>query len=186
MPQNSLPAAYYRGGTSRAVIFRQQDLPPNRDEWAPIFRGVIGSPDPYGRQLDGIGGGISSLSKICVVGASSRSDADVDYTFAAVGVKDDEVDFSSSCGNITSAIGPFAVEVGLVPAGSDGQRVVTIHNTNTGKLIDSTFPVEDGQVVVNGDFAIDGVAGTAAKIQLAFLNPGYVSTTTGCNFQRSR
>ena len=178
MSQRSLPAAYYRGGTSRAVIFQQQDLPQNRDDWAPIFRGIIGSPDPNGRQLDGIGGGISSLSKVCVVGPPSHEEADVDYTFAAIGVKDDEVDFSSNCGNMTSAIGPFAVDAGLVPPGLNGRRVVRIHNTNTGKLIDAIFPVEDGHVVVSGDFAIDGVAGTAAKIQLAFLNPGYVQETS--------
>ncbi|KAL9097386.1 MAG: hypothetical protein Q9165_000281 [Trypethelium subeluteriae] len=172
MQQNSLRAAYYRGGTSRAVIFRQEDLPPNRDEWAPIFRGVIGSPDPNGRQLDGLGGGISSLSKVCVVGPSSHQEAEVDYTFVAVGVKDDEVDTSANCGNMTSAIGPFAVEAGLVSAGTNSERVLKIHNTNTGKLIEATFAVEDGEAVTKGDFAIDGVAGTAAKIRLAFISPG--------------
>jgi 2-methylaconitate cis-trans-isomerase PrpF len=90
--QDRLPAAYYRGGTSRAIIFHQKDLPLDREHWAPIFRGVINSPDPNGRQLDGLGGGISSLSKVCVVGNSTHAEADVDYTFAAVGVKDDEVD----------------------------------------------------------------------------------------------
>ncbi|KAL9080639.1 MAG: hypothetical protein Q9157_000615 [Trypethelium eluteriae] len=172
MQQNSLRAAYYRGGTSRAVIFRQEDLPPDRDEWGPIFRGVIGSPDPNGRQLDGLGGGISSLSKVCVVGPPSHQDAEVDYTFVAVGVKDDEVDMSANCGNMTSAIGPFAIEAGLVSAGANGERVLKIHNTNTGKLIEAAFAVEDGEVVMKGDYAIDGVAGTAAKIRLAFVSPG--------------
>ena len=98
MRQNRLPAWYYRGGTSRAVMFQTHNLPEDKSLWPAIFRGVIGSPDIWGRQLDGMGGGISSLSKVCVVGPSTRADADVDYTFAAIGVKDDEVDFSSNCG----------------------------------------------------------------------------------------
>lgn len=171
-PQHSLPAAYYRGGTSRAVIFKQKDLPSDRNSWPEIFRGVIGSPDPNGRQLDGLGGGISSLSKVCVVGPSSHPEADVDYTFAAVGVKDSDVDFSSNCGNMTSAIGPYAIDSGLVEAGAkEIETTVRIHNTNTGKVIHSTFPVENGIAAAHGSFAIDGVAGTAAKIQLAFMNP---------------
>ncbi len=99
MRQNRLPAAYYRGGTSRAVFFQPKDLPADRSQWNSIFLGVIGSPDPWGRQLDGMGGGISSLSKVCVVGPSSHPDADCDYTFAAIGVKNMEVDFSSNCGS---------------------------------------------------------------------------------------
>lgn len=170
--QNRLPAAYYRGGTSRAIIFREQDLPPNRQEWAPIFCGAIGSPDPNGRQLDGMGGGISSLSKICVVGPSKHPEADVDYTFAAIGVKNTDVDYSSNCGNMASAIGPFAVDSGLVGAKEDGDVTVRIHNTNTGKIIHATFPVAQGEAAAEGSFAIDGVAGTAAKVQLAFINPG--------------
>ncbi|KAG0651246.1 3-methylitaconate delta-isomerase [Hyphodiscus hymeniophilus] len=169
--QNRLPAAYYRGGTSRAVIFRQQDLPEDRNEWEPIFCGIIGSPDNNGRQLDGLGGGISSLSKICVVGRSSHPDADLDYTFAAIGVRNWDVDYSSNCGNMTSAIGPFAIDTGMIESKNDGEITVRIHNTNTGKIIHSTFPVADGEAAANGSFAIDGVAGTAAKIELAFINP---------------
>lgn len=168
--QHSLPASYYRGGTSRAVIFKSQDLPVDQATWPAIFRGVINSPDPNGRQLDGIGGGVSSLSKVCVVGPSSREDADVDYTFAAIGVKTSEVDFSSNCGNMISAIGPFAVDTGLVTK-NDGAATVRIHNTNTGKIIHSTFPVIDGEAEVEGIFAIDGVAGAGAKIELAFKDP---------------
>lgn len=168
--QNRLPAAYYRGGTSRAVFFRQGDLPADRTRWDNIFRGVIGSPDPNGRQLDGMGGGLSSLSKVCVVGPSSREDADVDYTFVAIGVKNPEVDFSSNCGNMTSAVGPFAVDSGLFRA-ADGNATVRIHNTNTGKIIHAKFPVNGSEAEADGDLAIDGVAGTGAKIQLAFLNP---------------
>lgn len=168
--QNRLPASYYRGGTSRAIIFRKEDLPNDRAAWSPIFCGVIGSPDPNGRQLDGMGGGISSLSKICVVGPSTHAEADVDYTFAAIGVKNLDVDYSSNCGNMTSAIGPFAIDSGLVE-GAEGINTVRIYNTNTGKLIHSTFPVVEGEAASSGTFAIDGVAGTAAKIELAFINP---------------
>ncbi|KAG2419103.1 hypothetical protein HFD88_002207 [Aspergillus terreus] len=172
-PQRSLPASYYRGGTSRAVFFKQGDLPTDRTNWDEIFRRVIGSPDPNGRQLDGLGGGISSLSKICVVGPSTRPDADIDYTFVAMGVKDSQVDYSSNCGNMISAVGPFAVDSQLVPVEPDGhaEADLRIHNTNTGKIIRSRFPVEDGEAASSGSFAIDGVAGTAAKIQLDFLDP---------------
>ncbi|KAH8777439.1 PrpF protein [Diaporthe sp. PMI_573] len=169
--QNAIPAAYYRGGTSRAVMFRKNDLPSDQSKWPHIFRSVIGSPDPNGRQLDGMGGGLSSLSKVCVVGPSTESDADVDYTFVAVGVKNDEVDFSSNCGNMTSAVGPFAVDAGLVPRPKDGETSVLIRNTNTNKRIRATFPVQDGEAVADGPFAIDGVAGTASKIKLAFQRP---------------
>jgi len=170
--QRRLPAAYYRGGTSRALIFNSKDLPPNRADWAPIFLGAIGSPDPNGRQLDGLGGGISSLSKICIVAPSSHPEADVDYTFAQIGVKNSDVDYSSNCGNMTSAIGPYALESGLVKGQEEnGKMTVRILNTNTGKLIHSTFPVVDGEAATDGDFAIDGVSGTAPRIALAFLHP---------------
>ncbi|KAL1972244.1 hypothetical protein VTN31DRAFT_7463 [Thermomyces dupontii] len=185
--QHSLPAAYYRGGTSRAVFFKKEDLPAERHRWDAIFRAVIGSPDPsYGRQLDGLGGGISSLSKVCMVGASTHPDADVDFTFVSLGVYTSDVDYSSNCGNIVSAVGPFAIDSGLfkpVTSPSSGtesdQQVqvtsVRIHNTNTGKLVRATFPIvvdgENVEAAASGDFAIDGVAGTAAPIQLDFIRP---------------
>lgn len=170
--QHSLPAAYYRGGTSRAVFFKQEYLPRDRKEWDSIFRSVIGSPDPYGRQLDGLGGGISSLSKVCVVGESTHRDADVDYTFVSLGIKNADVDYSSNCGNMISAVGPFAVDSRLFPArDSSDSASVRIHNTNTGKIIHSSFPVVDGEAASSGDFSIDGVTGTAARIQLEFLSP---------------
>ncbi|KAJ5211765.1 uncharacterized protein N7498_003411 [Penicillium cinerascens] len=170
--QRSLPAAYYRGGTSRAVFFKQEDLPHNRKDWDSIFRSVIGSPDPYGRQLDGMGGGISSLSKVCVVGKSTHHDADVDYTFISLGIKNTDVDYSSNCGNMSSAVGPFAVDSRLFPLkNSRDSASVRIHNTNTGKIIHSSFPVVDGEAAADGDFSIDGVAGTAARVQLDFINP---------------
>ncbi|GLA46998.1 hypothetical protein AnigIFM63604_000481 [Aspergillus niger] len=168
--QHHLPAAYYRGGTSRAVFFKQDDLPADKAKWDPIFRGVIGSPDPYGRQLDGLGGGISSLSKICVVGKPTHPGADIDYTFVSLGVKTPDVDYSSNCGNMISAVGPFAVDSGLVVPGLTSASV-RIHNTNTGKIVHSSFPVVDGEAAASGEFAIDGVSGTAAPVQLDFLDP---------------
>jgi len=176
--QHALPAAYYRGGTSRAVFFKQEDLPPNRADWGPILRGVIGSPDPYGRQLDGLGGGISSLSKVCVVGPSTHPDADVDYTFVSLGIQNSDVDYSSNCGNMSSAVGPFAVDSRLfaLPDDSCDSVSVRIHNTNSGKIIHSSFPVVDGEAASSGDFTIDGVAGTAARVQLDFIDPAGSAT----------
>lgn len=176
--QNALPAAYYRGGTSRAVFFKQEDLPQDCKQWDSIFRGVIGSPDPYGRQLDGLGGGISSLSKICIVGKSTHRDADVDYTFVSLGIKNNDVDYSSNCGNMISAVGPFAVDAELFPLSRENadSASVRIHNTNTGKIINSSFPVVDGEAAATGDFSIDGVAGSAARIQLDFINPAGSAT----------
>lgn len=178
--QNRIPAAYYRGGTSRALLFHQKDLPANKDDWRSIFLGTIGSPDPNGRQLDGMGGGISSLSKICVVGPSTRPDAQVEFTFVQVGVKNDGIDYAGNCGNMSSAIGPFAVDSGLIHPtvnGNEGKpetTTVSLYNTNTQKIIHATFPVttDGSETVYDGDFAIDGVAGTASKIQLDFVDPG--------------
>ena len=107
------------------------------------------------------------------MGPSSHPDADVDYTFAAIGVKNWDVDYSSNCGNMTSAIGPFAIDAGIVDE-KDAEATVRIHNTNTGKIIHSTFPVTEGEAASSGSFSIDGVAGTAAKIELAFINPASV------------
>ncbi len=176
MPNRRLRAVFMRGGTSRAVMFRQDDLPADRAGWDPIFLQVIGSPDPNGRQLDGMGGGISSLSKVCVIGPSSRPDADVDYTFAQVSVREPLVDYSGNCGNMSSAVGPFAIEEGIATAPLDGDAVVRIHNTNTSKIIVARFPVEAGELAATGDLEIDGIAGKAAPIRLEFLEPGGAKT----------
>ena len=176
MPRLSIRAVFMRGGTSKAIIFRTTDLPAERASWGPIFLAAMGSPDPNGRQLDGMGGGVSSLSKVCVVGPPSRDDADVDYTFVQIGVRDDLVDLGGNCGNMSSAIGPYAVEEGLVPAPQGDEAVVRIHNTNTGKIIVARFPVEDGLPASDGAMTLDGVAGTAAPIKLEFLDPGGAKT----------
>lgn len=176
MPQKKLPAVFMRGGTSKAVIFHARDLPAARAEWEPIFLSVIGSPDPSMRQLDGMGGGVSSLSKVCVIGAPTHPDADVDYTFAQVLIDKARVDYNSNCGNMSSAIGPFAIDEGLVQKPSDGKAVVRIHNTNTKKIIVSRFAMDGDEAAVAGDMALDGVAGTGAPIRLEFMAPGGAKT----------
>jgi len=175
MKQLKIPAVFMRGGTSNAVVFNAKDLPRDRAQWDEIFLAAIGSPDPYGRQLDGMGGGVSSLSKVCVVGPPSRDDADIDYTFAQVQVKEARVDYGANCGNMSSAMGPFAVDEGLVKvSGSD--VLVRVHNTNTKKIIWSRFPLDDGRAAVDGNLSIPGVAGTGAPVKLEFREPGGATT----------
>lgn len=171
MRQHRLPVVFMRGGTSKALVFHERDLPADRARRDAIFLAAMGSPDPNMRQLDGMGGGVSSLSKVCIIAPSAREDADIDYTFAQIPVKGTDVDYSANCGNMSSAMGPFAVEEGLVPA-PDGMVQVRIFNTNTKKLITSTFAVEDGAPVVEGDFVNPGVAGSGAPIRLEFHDPG--------------
>jgi len=175
MKQLRIPAVFMRGGTSNAVVFHQRDLPADRAQWDEIFLAAIGSPDPYGRQLDGMGGGISSLSKVCVIGPPSRPDADIDYTFGQVLVKDARVDYSANCGNMSSAMGPFAVDEGLFKV-SGKEALVRIHNTNTKKIIHARFALDDGLSAVDGDLAIPGVAGTGAPVKLEFREPGGATT----------
>ena len=175
MKQLKIPAVFMRGGTSNAIVLRQSDLPADRTQWDEIFLAAIGSPDPYGRQLDGMGGGISSLSKVCVVGPPTRADADIDYTFAQVQVKDAKVDYSGNCGNMSSAMGPFAVDAGLIKVAGK-QAVVRIHNTNTRKIIHAHFALDEGLAAVDGDLAIPGVAGTGAPVRLEFREPGGATT----------
>ncbi|KAF2624136.1 DUF453-domain-containing protein, partial [Macroventuria anomochaeta] len=194
--QSPIPAAYYRGGTSRAVFFQPQHLPQDRAQWPGIFRQTMGSGDLFGRQLDGMGAGISSLSKVCLVepygrrkgidaardllqNVKTRGDAvdgiDVDYTFVGLGIENDEVDVAGNCGNMSSAIGPYAYNAGLLPprvyAQGNGEVTVRIRNTNTGKLINATFDVAGGQAAVVGNYTIDGVTGPGAKIKLDFERP---------------
>lgn len=175
MKQLRIPAVFMRGGTSNAIVFNAKDLPRDRALWDDIFLAAIGSPDPYGRQLDGMGGGVSSLSKVCVVGPSSRPDADIDYTFAQVQVKDAKVDYSGNCGNMSSAMGPFAVDEGIVKA-SGREALVRVHNTNTKKVIWSRFAMDEGAAAVDGELAIPGVAGTGSPVKLEFREPGGATT----------
>ncbi|HKA41670.1 MAG TPA: PrpF domain-containing protein [Burkholderiales bacterium] len=175
MKQLRIPAVFMRGGTSNAVVFNARDLPADRAQWDEIFLAAIGSPDPYGRQLDGMGGGVSSLSKVCIIGPSTRPDADIDYTFAQVQVKEAKVDYGANCGNMSSAMGPFAIDEGLVKA-SGKEALVRVHNTNTRKIIWARFPLDDGVSAVDGELAIPGVAGTGAPVKLEFREPGGATT----------
>ena len=174
MPMLALPAVFMRGGTSRAIMFHRGDLPP-QPQWDPIFLAAMGSPDPNGRQLNGMGGGISSLSKICILSRSDRPDADIDYTFAQVQIREASVEYRGNCGNMSSAVGPFSVDEGLVRPNGD-TAVVRIFNTNTKKIIRSTFALREGKAETDGDLAIPGVAGTGSPIRLDFLNPGGAAT----------
>ena len=173
MAQARIPAAFVRGGTSRGLFFRRDRLPADREDWAPIFLAALGSPDPYGRQLDGLGGGVSSLSKVVVVEPSSRPGVDVDYTFGQVAIGEAAVAYRTNCGNLTAAVGPFAIDEGLAPPpASGGEAAVTLHNVNTGKRIAARFALDGGRAAVEGDFELQGVAGRGAPIRLAFRDPG--------------
>jgi len=171
-----LRAVWMRGGTSKALIFHSKDLPQDKNQWNALFLKAMGSPDRYGRQLNGVGGGMSSLSKVCVVGPPSVDNADVDYTFAQIQIDSAIVDYSGNCGNMSSAIGPFAVDEGLFPTTKNGEVCIRIHNTNTKKIIHSRFQVIDNSFEEEGNLAIPGVDGTGSPVQLDFLNPGGAST----------
>ena len=162
-------ASFWRGGTSRAVLLREEDLA-GFEEGAreAIILAALGSPDPYGRQVDGLGGGISSLSKAAIIGpASAGADADVTFRFAQVDVERPLAEFAGTCGNISAAIGPFAIEIGLVEAPIDATdaRVVVL-STNTSQRFVAHVPVREGRFEPDGDFVIDGVPGSGARIGL--------------------
>ncbi|MDF3606693.1 PrpF domain-containing protein [Paracoccus sp. DMF-8] len=172
-----IPSTFMRGGTSKALMIRAENMPLDKEEWVDILCSAMGSPDLYGRQLNGMGGGVSSLSKVCVIGRSTHRDADVDYTFVQVQVRERRLDMSGNCGNMLSAVGPFAVDEGLVRVQGDKAHV-RIHNTNTGKVIHATFPLRDGKSRYDGDLEIPGVSGRGAPIRLDFINPGGATTGT--------
>lgn len=175
--QRRLRAAFYRGGTSKAVVFNGADLPDGTALRDRIFLHVLGSPDAYGRQLNGMGGGLSSLSKVVIVKPSDRDDADVDYTFVQIAVDEPLADYGSACGNMASCVGPFAVDEGMIdlePGQTDA--LVRIYDTNTKRLYHSRFPVADGKAVEEGDVSIPGVSGTGAPVVLEFLTPGGAAT----------
>ncbi len=178
LPQIRIPATYMRGGTSKGVFFRLQDLPeaaqspgPARDA---LLMRVIGSPDPYGKQIDGMGAATSSTSKTVIVSPSTRPDHDVDYLFGQVAIDQPFVDWSGNCGNLSAAVGPFAIAAGLVdPARIPREGVVTVRiwQANIGKTIVSHVPIVDGMVKETGDFELDGVTFPAAEIMLEFMDP---------------
>lgn len=177
-PQIKIPATYMRGGTSKGVFFRLQDLPepcqvpgPARDR---LLLRVIGSPDPYGKQIDGMGGATSSTSKTVILSPSTQPDHDVDYLFGQVSIDQAFVDWSGNCGNLSSAVGSFAIQAGLIDAAripQDGRCTVRIWQANIGKTIIAHVPITGGQVQETGDFELDGVTFPAAEVQLEFLDP---------------
>ena len=177
-PQIRIPATYMRGGTSKGVFFRLQDLPapaqqPGAARDALLLR-VLGSPDPYGKQIDGMGGATSSTSKAVIVSSSTRPGHDVDYLFGQVSIDQPFVDWSGNCGNLSSAVGPFAITQGLVAPDripGDGMATVRIWQANIGKTIVAHVPMAGGQVQETGGFELDGVAFPAAEVQLEFIAP---------------
>ncbi|HVW48942.1 MAG TPA: 2-methylaconitate cis-trans isomerase PrpF [Trinickia sp.] len=178
LPQIKIPAVYMRGGTSKGVFFRLQDLPasaqtPGAARDALLMR-VIGSPDPYGKHIDGMGGATSSTSKTVIVSPSTRPGHDVDYLFGQVAIDKAFVDWSGNCGNLSAAVGPFAIASGLIDAARlprNGMATVRIWQANIGKTIVAHVPMTDGAVQETGDFELDGVTFPAAEIALEFMDP---------------
>lgn len=188
-PQLKIPATYMRGGTSKGVFFRLQDLPsaaqvpgPVRD--ALLLR-VIGSPDPYAKHTDGMGGATSSTSKVVIIAPASVPDHDVDYLYGQVPVDGDFIDWSGNCGNLSSAVGPFAIANGMVdPARMprDGRCAVRIWQANIGKTIIAYVPISGGEVQETGDFELDGVTFPSAEIVLEFIDPADEGEHAGAMF----
>ena len=177
-PQVKIPATYMRGGTSKGVFFRLADLPAAAQQPGPardaLLQRVIGSPDPYGKQIDGMGAATSSTSKAVIVSSSTRVDHDVDYLFGQVAIDKPFVDWSGNCGNLSAAVGPFAIASGLIDAAkvpANGTCTVRIWQANIGKTIVAHVPITHGQVQETGDVELDGVTFPAAEVALEFIDP---------------
>ena len=168
MYMKKYPCVYMRGGTSKAVFFHEKDLPEDKSLWDDIFLKVMGTPDV--KQIDGMGGTVSSTSKIAIIATSNKPGVDVEYTFRQVDIVIPRVDGSANCGNISSAVGPFAIDEGLVPA-VEPITVVRVLNTNTNKIIEEHVRVEDGHAMVHGNEVIQGVPGTGSRIDMYFEDP---------------
>jgi len=161
--------AIIRGGTSKGVYLLASDLPKDPAVRDKVILSIFGSPDP--RQINGLGGADPLTSKVAIIAPSRREDADVDYTFGYVGIEKAVVDYDGNCGNISQGVGPFAVDEGLVPV-TEPITTVRIFNTNTKKIIEASVPVRDGKAITEGDFVVNGVPGSGAKILLNFVNSG--------------
>ena len=178
VPQTRIPATYMRGGTSKGVFFRLEDLPERaqkpgeaRDK---LLLRLNGSPDPYAKQIDGMGGATSSTSKTVILSKSSKPDHDIDYLFGQVSIDSPFVDWSGNCGNLSAAVGPFAITNGLVDPSrvpKNGVAIIRVWQANIGKTIIAHVPILDGAVQENGDFELDGVTFPAAEVQLEFIDP---------------
>lgn len=162
-----IPVTVMRGGTSKGVFINHEEMPVNKSDWEPFLLDIMGSPDQ--RQIDGLGGANSLTSKIAIIKKSDLEKADVDYTFAQVSISESLVDFKGNCGNISSAVGPYAIEQGLVQAVEPVTKV-RIYNTNTKKVIVAEVEVENGKVKTEGECMIPGVPGTGSPIYLSFEN----------------
>ena len=192
-PQIKIPALYMRGGTSKGVFFHVPDLPlpaqqPGAARDAILLR-TLGSPDPYGKQIDGMGNASSSTSKAVLLAKSTRADHDVDYLFGQVAIDKPLVDWSGNCGNLSAAVGPCAIAMGLIdPARipQDGVCTVRIWQANIGKTIVAQVPIRNGQVQETGDFELDGVSFPAAEVQLAFMDPADEGEDGGAMFPTGR
>ena len=177
-PQVKIPAIYMRGGTSKGVFFRLEDLPPVAQQPGQardaLLMRVIGSPDPYGKHTDGMGGATSSTSKVVILSRSSQPDHDIDYLFGQVSIDTAFVDWSGNCGNLSAAVGPCAIAMGLIDAEripANGTVTVRIWQANIGKTIVAQVPITDGEVQETGDFELDGVTFPAAEIPVEFMDP---------------
>ena len=168
--QRAIPAVVMRGGSSRALLFHRRDLPEDLEAQDDIFRSALGCPDPVGRQVDGLGGTSSSTNKVGVISLSADDGADVDFAFAQLAMERELVDRAGTCGNITAAVGPFAIDEGLVPAVEPTTRV-RIRATNTGKLVVAHVPTHGGRFDPEGDYVMAGVPGTGSPIDLDFVDP---------------
>ena len=178
LPQIKIPATYLRGGTSKGVFFRLQDLPEAAQQPGPardaLLLRVLGSPDPYGKQIDGLGNASSSTSKAVILSRSTRPGHDVDYLFGQVAIDRPLVDWSGNCGNLSAAVGPCALHMGLIDAAripQHGPLAVRIWQANIGKTIVAHVPMAGGQVQELGDFELDGVTFPAAEVPLEFMDP---------------
>ncbi|WP_254533074.1 2-methylaconitate cis-trans isomerase PrpF family protein [Natrinema gelatinilyticum] len=171
MAQQRISASLFRGGTSKGVYFRRKDLPADRDRWDQLLLETFGSPDPM--QIDGIGGSYSTASKTMIV-SPGEGEVNVEYLFGQVGIEKPVVDWGGNCGNLSFAIGPFALERGIATAGvTDGRASLVLENENTGTVVEQSIPVDaDGEPRYRGDFSVNGVPGTGARIRSRFLNPG--------------
>jgi len=169
----TLPACWMRGGTSKGLFLHRESLPPAGPQRDRLLMAAIGSPDPYGRQIDGLGGATSSTSKVVIIGPSARDDCDVDYRFGHVAIDRPLIDWSGNCGNLTSAVGVFTIEQELAEPVPDSSTEVRVWQENLGQRISvHVLTDSDGQVVTRGDCSIAGVPGTGAPIRLEFHHPG--------------
>ncbi|NIE72975.1 2-methylaconitate cis-trans isomerase PrpF [Pantoea sp. Ap-967] len=171
MSQQSFKAVYMRGGTSKGVFFQPDWLPADPALRERVLLRVVGSPDPYGQQIDGMGGATSSTSKVVLVSPSDREDCDVDYRFGQVAIDRPVIDWSGNCGNLTSAVGLFAITQGLIDTPRDGKATVRIWQANIGAKIVAHVPMKDGVPLEDGDFQLDGVSFPAAEVELEFIDP---------------